>query len=117
MCEQNDLIFIGPNAKVIRNMGDKAMARRLAREAGVPTTPGSEGNVADVSEAQAVADQMGYPVILKASAGGGGRGMRVVWNVDELRDAFREATQEAKGAFGDDARLLRTANWLEAKLA
>jgi len=103
MCEQNGLIFIGPNAKVIRNMGDKAMARKLAKEAGVPTTPGSDGNVADAEEAQGVADQIGYPVILKASAGGGGRGMRVVWNANELPDAFREATREAKGAFGDDS--------------
>jgi len=103
MCEKNHLIFIGPSAKVIRNMGDKAMARKLAKEAGVPFTPGSEGNVAGAEEAQAVADQIGYPVILKASAGGGGRGMRVVWRANELPGAFRDATREAKGAFGDDA--------------
>lgn len=103
MCEQNGLVFIGPNAKVIRNMGDKAMARKLAKEAGVSTTPGSDGNVADIDAAQVCADQIGYPVILKASAGGGGRGMRVVWNAKELRDAFREAAREAKGAFGDDS--------------
>jgi acetyl-CoA carboxylase biotin carboxylase subunit len=103
MCEQNDLIFIGPSAKVIRNMGDKSMARKLAKEAGVPTTPGSDGNVSGIDEAQAVADRIGYPVILKASAGGGGRGMRVVWKASELRDAFQEAAREAKGAFGDDS--------------
>ena len=103
LCEHNGLIFIGPSAEVIRNMGDKAMARKLARAAGVPTTPGSEGNVADVEEAASVADTIGYPVILKASAGGGGRGMRVVWQANELRDAYNEATREAKSAFGDDA--------------
>ena len=79
------------------------MARRLAEEAGVQTTPGSEGNVSGVEEAQAVADKIGYPVILKASAGGGGRGMRIVSHPRELRDAFQEAAREAKGAFGDNS--------------
>lgn len=103
ICEQNGLTFIGPTAKVIRNMGDKAMARKLAKEAGVPTTPGSDGIVSDVKEAQLAAEQIGYPVILKASAGGGGRGMRVVGNATELTAGFREATNEAKSAFGDDS--------------
>ena len=103
ICEQNGLTFIGPTAKVIRSMGDKAMARKLAKEAGVPTTPGSDGIVSDVKEAQLAAEQIGYPVILKASAGGGGRGMRVAGNATELTAGFREATNEAKSAFGDDS--------------
>ena len=103
MCEREGLIFIGPRADVISKMGDKAMARKLAQEAGVQTTPGSEGNVSGVEEAQAVADKIGYPVILKASAGGGGRGMRIVSDPRDLRDAFQEAAREAKGAFGDDS--------------
>lgn len=103
MCEQQGLIFIGPRAGVIRKMGDKAMARRLAQEAGVEATPGSAGNVSGVEEAQTVSDKIGYPVILKASAGGGGRGMRIVSERKDLRDAFQEAAREAKGAFGDDS--------------
>jgi len=103
MCEREGLIFIGPRADVISKMGDKAMARKLAQEAGVQTTPGSEGKVSGVEEAQAIADKIGYPVILKASAGGGGRGMRIVSDPKDLRDAFQEAAREAKGAFGDDS--------------
>ncbi len=103
MCEQHGLIFIGPSAQVIRAMGDKAMARKLAKEAGIPITPGSDGNVSGIDEARDVAERIVYPVILKASAGGGGRGMRVVWNAGGLAEAFREAAREAKGAFGDDA--------------
>jgi acetyl-CoA carboxylase biotin carboxylase subunit len=103
MCERVGLIFVGPRADVIRSMGDKSMARKLAQEAGVQATPGSEGNVSGVEEAQAVADKIGYPVILKASAGGGGRGMRIVSDPGDLRDAFQEAAREAKGAFGDDS--------------
>jgi acetyl-CoA carboxylase biotin carboxylase subunit len=103
MCEREGLAFIGPRADVIRKMGDKAMARKLAQEADVPTTPGSAGNVSGVEEAEEVADRIGYPVILKASAGGGGRGMRVVSDRRDLRDAFQEAAREAKSAFGDDS--------------
>lgn len=103
MCAQENLIFIGPRADVIRKMGDKAMARKLAKEAGVPTTPGSEGNVSSVEEAQRVAAQIGFPVILKASAGGGGRGMRIVSAPEDLRAAFEDAAREAKGAFDDDS--------------
>jgi acetyl-CoA carboxylase biotin carboxylase subunit len=95
------VIFIGPPAEAIRKMGDKAMARRLAAEAGMPVTPGSKGTVADAKEAAAVAERIGYPVLLKAAAGGGGRGMRVVWEPKELEDAFQEAAREAKAAFGD----------------
>jgi acetyl-CoA carboxylase, biotin carboxylase subunit len=96
-------VFIGPRAEAIRAMGDKAMARRLAKEAGVPTTPGSEGVLRDVAEAAQVAKGIGYPVLLKASAGGGGRGMRIVQDPSQLGKAFNEASQEAKNAFGDGA--------------
>ena len=87
------VVFVGPNARIIRAMGDKAMARKIAKEAGVATTPGSAGNVSGVDEALSVAGQIGYPVILKASAGGGGRGMRIVWQAADLRDAFQQAAR------------------------
>jgi acetyl-CoA carboxylase, biotin carboxylase subunit len=103
LCRENDIVFVGPGPEVISSMGNKASARKLARDAGVATTPGSEGNVASVDEAQAVADRIGYPVILKASAGGGGRGMRIVWKPAELPDAFSQAAREAKAAFNDDS--------------
>ena len=96
-------VFIGPSANAIRSMGNKAMARKLAKEAGVPTTPGSEGVLRDVAEAAKVAKTIGYPVLLKASAGGGGRGMRIVHEPSQLEKAFNEASQEAKNAFGDGA--------------
>ena len=98
--------FIGPSADAIRSMGNKAMARRLAKEAGVPTTPGSEGVLRDAAEAVKVAEKIGYPVLLKASAGGGGRGMRIVQEPSQLEKAFNEASQEAKNAFGDGAMYL-----------
>lgn len=100
------IIFVGPSPQAIRSMGDKAMARRLAREAGVPTTPGSEGILNDASHAMRLAEQMGYPVLLKASAGGGGRGMRVVHSPDQIESAFHEASREARAAFGDGAMYL-----------
>ena len=103
LCEANGVTFVGPCARIIREMGNKAMARKLAQEAGVETTPGSNGNVSGIDEALAVAEHIGYPVILKASAGGGGRGMRIVWQAAELREAFQQAAREAKAAFGDDA--------------
>lgn len=103
LCELEGVIFIGPRADVISLMGDKATARRLAAQAGVPTTPGSEDKVKDVTEASKVAEKLGYPVMLKASAGGGGRGMRVVWSAQELPEQYSSATREAKAAFGDGA--------------
>ncbi len=103
LCEREGIVFIGPSADVISMMGDKAMARRMAQEAGVPTTPGSEGTIKDAEEARTVAARLGYPVILKAAAGGGGRGMRVVNSEKELADQYANAAREAKAAFGDDA--------------
>ncbi|OIQ87361.1 biotin carboxylase [mine drainage metagenome] len=103
LCEMEGLGFIGPRADVIAMMGDKARARQLASEAGVPTTPGSSDKVSNAQEAAAVAQALGYPVLLKAAAGGGGRGMRVVHSAAELAGQFADASREAKASFGDDA--------------
>ena len=84
VCRECGLTFIGPEPDVIRRMGDKAEARRTMIEAGVPTVPGSEGVVPDVEQAGSEAEQIGYPLLIKASAGGGGRGMRVVHEPDQL---------------------------------
>ena len=101
LCAENEIIFVGPSDKVISLMGDKATARKMAMEAGVPCTPGSEGVLDDVSAARRKADELGYPVILKASAGGGGRGMRIVRNEAEFDRQFQEAVREAKACFND----------------
>lgn len=100
-CLDNNIVFIGPRPEAIAAMGDKIAARRMVRQAGVPVPPGSDGPVATVEEARAVAERVGYPVLLKAAAGGGGKGMRTVRAPDELPTAFRLATGEALAAFGD----------------
>ena len=102
-CEEQGIAFIGPGADVIEAMGDKARARQVAQAAGVPVTPGSEGAVRDASAARQAARDIGYPVMLKASAGGGGRGMRVAHDESEILQRHAEAAREAKAAFGDDA--------------
>jgi len=99
----SNIAFIGPTADQIRKMGDKAEARRLAREAGVPIVPGSEGLVADPEEAVAIAQDLGFPVIIKAAAGGGGKGMRVATDEDDFARHFQLARSEALAAFGNDA--------------
>ena len=98
-----NLTFIGRPPEAIRLMGDKARARETAKNAGVPIIPGSEGAVTTIEEAADVARSIGYPVILKASAGGGGRGMRICWEESELADAYDTARNEAERAFGDGA--------------
>ncbi|MEO6068370.1 MAG: acetyl-CoA carboxylase biotin carboxylase subunit [Gemmatimonadales bacterium] len=95
------LTFIGPTPDQIRSMGDKATARRLAKEAGVPTVPGSPDTIADLDEALRVAAEIGYPVIIKATAGGGGKGMRVARNPEEFGQSFSLAQNEALSAFGN----------------
>jgi acetyl-CoA carboxylase, biotin carboxylase subunit len=95
-------IFIGPRPESIRAMGDKVEARRLMRSAGVPVVPGTDGPIAEESAARVFADKHGYPVLLKAAAGGGGKGMRIVRGPEELSGAFRAARSEARSAFGDD---------------
>jgi acetyl-CoA carboxylase, biotin carboxylase subunit len=99
-CADNDLTFIGPSPDSIRSLGDKALAKRMMAEAGLPTIPGSAGAVAHAAEAAAIAEDIGFPVMLKASAGGGGRGMRLVENASELERQYLAATAEAEGAFG-----------------
>jgi acetyl-CoA carboxylase biotin carboxylase subunit len=95
------LAFIGPPAEAIRLMGDKARARETAKKAGVPIIPGSEGAITSVEEATEVAKSIGFPVILKAAAGGGGRGMRICWEEADLQTQFETARNEADRAFGD----------------
>lgn len=100
ICETCGIKFIGPDPHAIRMMGDKSQAKKIAREAGVPVIPGSEGVLQNEDEALRLAESFGYPVILKASAGGGGKGMRVVNNSSELSTAYRMAQREAASAFG-----------------
>src|SRR5437763_8758763 len=99
-CVDNDLVFVGPPARVMTTMGDKIAARQAMRAADVPTVPGTDG-ATTVTAARAAADELGYPVLLKAAAGGGGKGMRIVEAPDELEDAFGAAAAEAAAAFGD----------------
>lgn len=105
-CRAAGIAFIGPSGDVIRKMGDKAAARSLMRSAGVPVVPGSDGLVGTVEEARRAAERIGYPVLIKASAGGGGKGMRRVYGPDELETLYREAAAEAKANFGDDSLYL-----------
>jgi acetyl-CoA carboxylase biotin carboxylase subunit len=101
LCRQHGVTFIGPPPDVMQLMGKKTPARRAMAAAGLPLIPGSLGVLADVDEARAVADKVGYPVLLKADAGGGGRGMRVARSAADLPSAFAEASAEATAAFGD----------------
>jgi acetyl-CoA carboxylase, biotin carboxylase subunit len=101
--EHHRLTFIGPKAEHIRIMGDKIEAKRTAKRLGIPCVPGSEGGISDEAEARKVAKDIGYPVIIKAAAGGGGRGMKVARNENDLVHALQTAKTEAKAAFGDDA--------------
>ncbi len=103
MVEEHGFVFIGPTADHIRVMGDKISAKSAVTAAGLPVVPGSDGAITDFEDAQSLADSVGYPVLIKAAAGGGGRGMRVSRGPDDLRDAFDEAKSEARSAFGDDA--------------
>ncbi|HET7427905.1 MAG TPA: acetyl-CoA carboxylase biotin carboxylase subunit [Gaiellales bacterium] len=108
-CLDNDLIFVGPSPEAIEVMGDKARAKETMRAAGVPLVPGSESRLAGAEEAAALAAGVGYPVLLKASAGGGGRGMRLVERPQDVEDAFRAASAEALSAFGDGGMYLEKA--------
>jgi acetyl-CoA carboxylase biotin carboxylase subunit len=102
-CKASNIAFIGPSAEQIRAMGDKATARRLAKEAGVPTVPGTPGTIEDVDEALAAAEQIGFPVIIKATAGGGGKGMRICQKAEQFGQLFNLAQNEALAAFGNGA--------------
>ena len=100
-CEACRVKFIGPSPQAIRLMGDKIAARRMAHKAGVPTVPGSEGAISDEKEGLELATKIGFPVIIKSAAGGGGKGMRTVWNAATFLKAFLTARMEAEKAFGD----------------
>lgn len=101
MCESHHIKFIGPSSEMIRKMGDKAEAKRIMKESGVPTVPGSDGIIEDPKEALKVANDIGYPVIIKATAGGGGKGMRIANHRKEFKSSFDMARSEAKSAFGN----------------
>lgn len=101
--EAHDITFIGPTAAHIRIMGDKIEAKKTAKKLGIPVVPGSDGAVTEESEALRTAREIGYPVIIKASAGGGGRGMKVVHSEQEFAIALKTTRSEAAAAFGDDA--------------
>ena len=100
--EKAGVTFIGPPVNAIQAMGDKITSKKLAAEAGVSTVPGHMGLIADADEAVKISDQIGYPVMIKASAGGGGKGMRIAWNAEEAREGFQSSKNEAKNSFGDD---------------
>ncbi|WP_304133202.1 acetyl-CoA carboxylase biotin carboxylase subunit [Mesonia mobilis] len=102
ICEEHDIKFIGASAEMIEKMGDKATAKATMKAAGVPCVPGSEGILEDYNDCLKVAKDMGFPVMLKATAGGGGKGMRAVWKEEDLEDAWNSARQEAGAAFGND---------------
>ena len=102
ICEQHGIKFIGASEEMINKMGDKASAKSTMIKAGVPCVPGSEGIIETFEDCQKIAKQTGYPVMLKASAGGGGKGMRAVWKPEDLRDAWDSARQESKAAFGNN---------------
>jgi acetyl-CoA carboxylase biotin carboxylase subunit len=108
-CEDNDLVFVGPPAEAIELMGDKSRAKQTMAGAGVPLVPGSRERLSGAAEAAQLAGQVGYPVLLKASAGGGGRGMRMVAGPDQVEDAYRMASAEAESAFGDGSMYLEKA--------
>jgi len=101
ICESCGITFIGPKSEMIRAMGDKALAKKTMKHAGLPVIPGSEGELDDLKDAKKLVGNIGYPVMLKAAAGGGGKGMRIACNEKELETGFRMAQAEAKAAFGD----------------
>ena len=104
--EAEGLVFVGPTGATIRTMGDKAAARGAAQKAGVPVVPGSDGRLSDLSQATRLADEIGYPLMIKAAAGGGGRGIRIAQNKGELEAGLDQAAAEATAAFGDGSLYL-----------
>lgn len=106
ICNDYGIKFIGPTADMIRKMGDKVTAKETMINAGVPVVPGSDGLLKNISEGLKLAKKIGYPVILKATAGGGGKGMRIVWKDDEFKKAYQSAEHESESAFGNGALYL-----------
>lgn len=102
LCLENGLIFIGPDPEAIRLMGDKTTARSIAEAANIPYPPGSNSELTDVTEGEEIAKSIGFPVLIKAAAGGGGKGMRIIHSADEFEQGYKSAKSEAKNAFGDD---------------
>tara|TARA_B110000914_G_scaffold207529_1_gene204292 strand:+ start:22 stop:1359 length:1338 start_codon:yes stop_codon:yes gene_type:complete len=102
ICDENGIKFIGASPEMIDGMGDKANAKETMKKAGVPTIPGSVGLIKDFTDCTKLAKEIGYPVMLKATAGGGGKGMRLVWEEENLKDSWDSARQESKAAFGND---------------
>ncbi|MBX2826702.1 MAG: acetyl-CoA carboxylase biotin carboxylase subunit [Flavobacteriaceae bacterium] len=102
ICDEHNIKFIGASAKMIDQMGDKASAKATMKAAGVPCVPGSDGVIEDFETCKKIAIETGYPVMLKASAGGGGKGMRAVWKEEDLQEAWESARMESKAAFGND---------------
>lgn len=100
--EKAGFTFIGPPVKAIKAMGDKITSKKIAAEAGVSTVPGHMGLIENADEAVKISSSIGYPVMIKASAGGGGKGMRIAWNDEEAREGFQSSRNEAKNSFGDD---------------
>ena len=103
ICEEHGIKFIGASEEMINLMGDKASAKETMKKAGVPTVPGSEGIMPSLAVAKKTAKEIGYPVMLKATAGGGGKGMRAIWKPEDLQEAWDSARQESKAAFGNDS--------------
>ena len=103
ICAENEIKFIGASPDMINGMGDKAAAKETMKIAGVPTIPGSDGIIEDFEECKKIAKQIGYPIMLKATAGGGGKGMRLVWGENDLKNAWESAKTESKAAFANDA--------------
>lgn len=103
ICSENEIKFIGASPEMINGMGDKAAAKETMKIAGVPTIPGSDGIIEDFEECKKIAKQIGYPIMLKATAGGGGKGMRLVWEEIDLKNAWESAKTESKAAFANDA--------------
>ena len=106
ICKENHIKFIGASAEMINSMGDKAKAKETMKKAGVPTIPGSKGIIKDFNSLKKIALEIGYPIMLKATAGGGGKGMRLVWKEEELKSNWENAKNEAKASFGDDGMYL-----------
>ena len=96
------IAFIGPSVEAIKSMGDKIISKKIANKAGVNIIPGTKGAIKGIKEAVNAAKKMGFPVMIKASAGGGGKGMRVAYNLEELKSGYQSAKNEAKNSFGDD---------------
>ena len=119
-CAKAGITFIGPNAELLELLGDKTAARNLAIQAGIPVVPGTASPVSDPAEAITIAGEIGYPLIIKAAFGGGGRGMRIVEKEEDLAPRLEEARQEAGAAFGNDAvfleRYIRRARHIEIQI-